>query len=186
MSQDKKGELTETTISSETVFHGKVFDCLVKQVTLCDGRVARREIVKHNGGACILPVDTEGNAYMVQQFRSPFEKVMLEVPAGKLEGDEDPKACAIRELREETGIVSGMITYLGIMICSPGYCSEKISMYLAQDLEFDRSDLDDGEFLNVIKIPFSRLYEMAMNNEIEDAKTCICILKTAGRLGYGK
>ena len=186
MSQDKKGELTETTISSETVFHGKVFDCLVKQVTLCDGRVARREIVKHNGGACILPVDTEGNAYMVQQFRSPFEKVMLEVPAGKLEGDEDPKACAIRELREETGIVSGMITYLGIMICSPGYCSEKISMYLAQDLEFDRSDLDDGEFLNVIKIPFSRLYEMAMNNEIEDAKTCICILKAAGRLGYGK
>ncbi|MCR5803522.1 MAG: NUDIX hydrolase [Clostridia bacterium] len=186
MNQNRDIDLTEKTISSETVFHGKVFDCIVKQVTLCDGRTARREIIKHNGGACILPIDSEGNAYMVKQFRSPFEEIMFEAPAGKLELNEDPRDCAIRELREETGFVAGKVTNLGVMVCSPGYCSEKISMFLAEDLSFEGTDLDDGEFLNVIKIPFSKIYEMTMNNEITDAKTCICILKAAGRLGYGK
>jgi len=185
---DKYGdkELIETTISSETVFKGKVFDCIVKQVTLCDGRIARREIVSHNGGACILPVDSEGFAYIVKQFRSPFEEILVEAPAGKIEPGEDPKVCAIRELREETGFISSDVTDLGYMVCSPGYCSEKIYMYLAQDLKFEGIDPDEGEFLNIIKIPFSKLYDMAINNEITDAKTCICIFKAAGRLGYGK
>ena len=93
--------------------------------------------------------------------------------------------CAIRELREETGFVAGRVDDLGYMVCSPGYCSEKIGMYLALDLTFKGLDLDDGEFLNVEKIPFKELIKMTMNNEIVDAKSCICILKAAGRLGYG-
>ena len=179
-------ELKETTLSSNTVFHGRVFDCIVKDVELCDGRKAKREIVKHNGGACILPIDKDGNAYMVRQFRSPFEEILFEAPAGKLEIDENPRDCAIRELREETGFKSSNVTDLGYMVCSPGYCSEKIYLYLAQDLEFIGEDPDDGEFLNVEKIPFDKLYKMAIDNEIVDAKTCIIILKAAGRLGYGK
>lgn len=185
MEQDKYKDLIETTVDSTTVFKGRVFDCIVKNVTLADGRAAKREIVKHNGGACILPIDSEGNAYMVRQFRSPFEKVLLEVPAGKIEIGEDPKVCAIRELREETGFVARRVDDLGYMVCSPGYCSEKIGMYLALDLTFKGLDLDDGEFLNVEKIPFKELIKMTMNNEIVDAKSCICILKAAGRLGYG-
>ena len=184
MEQEKFKDLLETTIDSETVFEGKVFKCIVKKVTLTDGRVTRREIVKHNGGACILPIDSDGNAYMVRQFRSPFETVLLEVPAGKIEIGEDPKVCAIRELKEETGFVAGKVDDLGYMVCSPGYCSEKIGMYLATDLEYTGIALDDGEFLNVEKIPFRKLIDMTMNNEIIDAKSCICILKAAGRLGY--
>lgn len=108
----------------------------------------------------------------------------MEVPAGKLEIGEDPRECAIRELREETGFVAGSVTDLGKMVCSPGYCSEVIGMYLATDLKYEGIKLDEGEFLNVEKIPFGDLLKMVDNNEIEDAKTQICILKSARRLGY--
>ena len=175
--------LIETTLESETVFEGKVFDCLVKKVKLCDGSTSRREIVKHNGGACILPVDSENNAYVVRQFRSPFERVLMEVPAGKLEKDEDPRVCAIRELKEETGFVSENVVSLGSMVCSPGYCSEVIGLFMATDLKYEGAAPDEGEFLNVEKIPFSELLKMVENNEIEDAKSQICILKAARRLG---
>lgn len=181
---NKYDTLIEKTISSETVFEGRVFTCLVKDVELADGSRSQREIVKHNGGACILPVDADMNAYVVRQFRSPFEKVLMEVPAGKLEIGEDPRECAIRELREETGFVAGSVTDLGKMVCSPGYCSEVIGMYLATDLKYEGIKLDQGEFLNVEKIPFGDLLKMVDNNEIEDAKTQICILKSARRLGY--
>ena len=178
-------ELKEKTISSETVWSGKVFDCVVKKVELCDGRQSRREIVVHHGGACILPVDQDMNAYLVRQFRSPFETILLEAPAGKLEKDEEPIACATRELREETGFVAGRIDDLGMMLCSPGYCGEKIGMFLATDLKYEGIKLDDGEFLNVVKIPYGELLKKVLDNEITDAKTQIVVLKAAGRLGYG-
>lgn len=180
---NKYSDLYEETLSSDLKFHGRVFDTIVKKVKLADGSVSTREIVKHNGGACILPVDDEGNCYMVRQFRSPFEEIMLEVPAGKLEIGENPRDCAIRELHEETGFEAGEIIDLGCMICSPGYDSEKIYLYGARNLKFIGEKLDEGEFLHCEKIPLTTLLEMADKGEIKDSKTQICIFKMVRRLG---
>ena len=184
MTEDNSG-LIETTLSSETVFEGRVFDTIVKRVRLPDGREAGREIVLHNGGACILPVDSDLNCYMVRQFRSPFERILLEAPAGKLEKGEDPRECAIRELLEETGFVADKVIDLGRMIASPGYDSEVISLYMARGLSYKGEKPDEGEFLKCEKIPLRDLTEMVDKGLIEDAKTALCILKAVRRLELG-
>lgn len=181
---EKYSDLFETTLESEVVFEGRVFNTIVKKVELPNGKISSREIVKHNGGACILPIDDDLNCYMVRQFRSPFEKLMLEVPAGKLEIGEDPRECAIRELREETGFVADEVTDLGKFICSPGYDSEVISVYAARKLTFVGDKLDEGEFLRVEKIPLKELALMADRNEITDGKTLLAIYKSLRRFGF--
>jgi len=180
---EKYSNLIETTMSSEVIFHGRVFDTIVKEVKLPDGSSGRREIVKHNGGACILPVDDEMNCYLVRQFRSPFERVLLEAPAGKIEIGEDPRVCAERELTEETGFVASEITEFGGMIASPGYDSEVIYLYMARGLKMEHQKLDQGEFLNVEKYPLKELVDMVLEGKIEDSKTQLCVLKAARRLG---
>ena len=176
-------QLVEKTISSETLFNGRVFDVQVKQVELYDGSAARREIVVHNGGATIVALDEDMNIYLVRQFRSPFEKILYETPAGKLEKNEDPKVCAIRELKEETGMSADKVEDLGFMYATPGYCAEIIHMYLATGLHRGEGNPDDGEFLQVIRIPLKQAVEMIERNEISDAKTSVAILKTARRVG---
>lgn len=181
--EDKYRNLIETTEESDVIFHGRVFDTIVKKVRLADGKQARREIVVHNGGACVLPVDDDLNCYVVRQFRSPFEKIMLEAPAGKLEKGEEPLACAIRELHEETGFEASEIVDFGGMIVSPGYDSEIVYLFMATGLKNIGQKLDEGEFLNVEKIPLTTLLQMAERGEIGDSKTQLCIYKAARRLG---
>lgn len=171
-------ELWEKKLSSERIFDGKVLHIRVDTVELPDGQKATREVADHHGGVCIVALDNEGNILMVKQFRYPYEKVLWEIPAGKLEYGEDPEKAAIRELREETGAIPGKFQSLGELYPSPGYCGEILHMYLAQDLRFGETDLDDDEYLDMERVPFHQLVERILAGEIRDAKTIAAVLKT--------
>ena len=167
----------EQRIDRDDKYHGIIVDVHLDHVRLNDGSISRRAVVEHPGGVTILPVDEAGNCYMVRQFRYPAGHMMLEAPAGKLEYGEDHRECAVRELSEETGFSADELIYLGGFYTSPGFSSELLHIYLALGLHAGESHLDEGEFLNVEKIPLQQLSDMVMANEIEDAKTIIAILK---------
>lgn len=170
-------ELMEKRVSGETVFDGKIIRVRRDEVLLSDGSGAFREVVDHSGGVCVLALDGDGQALLVSQFRYPHERVLRELPAGKLERGEDPGEAAKRELREETGAFAKTWESLGQLYPTPAYCGEVIWMYLARDLAFGETDLDEGEFLNLERIPFDTLVEQALAGEIRDAKTVAAVLK---------
>jgi len=167
----------ETTISRQDIFSGRIVKVHVDKVRLFDGSTSTREIVEHEGGVTVIPVDENGDVYCVRQFRYAFGESVLETPAGKLEKGEDPFECAVRELSEETGFTADNFVYLGEFYPSPGYCHEKLYAYLATGLKKGQAHLDQGEFLDVEKYPLDTLVEMVMNNELYDAKTIIAVLK---------
>lgn len=173
----------EKTVSSKTIFEGKVFDVCCQEVILDDNSKAYREVVLHHGGAGVLALDKYKNTFLVRQYRKGAECEMLEIPAGKLEKGENPYDAGMRELREETGYTTKALKSLGELLPTPAYCSEKIYLYLADELEFCGQELDEGEFLSVEKYPLDTLYEMVLNNEITDAKTAIAILKVKAIYG---
>lgn len=175
--------LDEKTLSSEQKFDGKIVKLFVDKAELENGEIVTREMIKHPGGVCVVPLDENNNVLMVRQFRYPPHKVLLEIPAGKLEFNENHRECGLRELKEETGCTCDEFTYLGNLIPTPAYDNEVIHMYLARGLHGGEQDLDDDEFLDVEKIPLEKAVEMVMNNEIEDAKTQIALLKTSVLLG---
>lgn len=171
--------LFEKTISSKLIHKGKIIDLKVDEVELENGQIAKREVVLHNGGVCIVPITDDNEIIFVKQFRYPFSSVLLEIPAGKLEKGEDHCECGKRELLEETSAVADTFTYLGCLYPTTAYLTEKIHMYLASGLRYENQNLDDDEFLDIVKIPFDKALEMIMNDEIHDAKTQIAILKVA-------
>ena len=128
-------KLNETTVAQNTVFSGRIITVRDDEVVLENGKRTRREVVYHHGGVCVVPFDGE-NTYLVRQFRYPYKEVVRESPAGKLEPSEDPLECGKRELEEELGAVAGRYTDLGRFYPSPGYTSEVIHLYLAEELSF--------------------------------------------------
>lgn len=173
-------ELIEKKISRKEIFDGKVLKVVCDDVVLPDGTLSVREFCIHVGAVCIIPILPDGRVIMERQFRYPHNRVFYEIPAGKLDSpDEEPLSAAKRELREETGAVSGKMTFIGALDTSPALINERIYMYLAEELEFTERELDDDEFLNVEYAPLSELYEMVLRGEIADAKTQIAILKAA-------
>lgn len=176
-------DFEEKTISSESIYDGKIIKVRREQVKLDDGSVAMRELIAHPGGVGIIAVDEDKNVFMVTQYRIAAKSMMLEIPAGKLEYGENPLECGKRELIEETGYSAKKFTHLGEYYATPGYCEEKLNIYLAENLEFVGQHLDDGEFLNVKKYSLDELYDMVMDNKIHDAKTAIAILKAKAILG---
>lgn len=174
--------LEEKTLTSQQVFDGVVVKLYVDKAEIEDGSEVTREVIRHPGGVCVLPLDEDGNILFVKQFRYPFAEVMTEIPAGKLEWGESHHECGLRELKEETGCTCDEYVYLGILRPTPAYCSETIHMYLAKGLHYGEQHLDEDEFLEVYRIPFDRAVEMVLDNEIQDAKTQLAILKAKAYL----
>lgn len=169
--------LEEKQLSFEYKFEGKIIKLRVDQALLPNGATATREVVEHNGGICVVPLTDKNEVLMVEQYRYPYSEVVLEIPAGKRDGNEEPLEGGKRELKEETGAVAENYTFLGELYPTPGYCGEIIYMYLATGLSYGETDPDEDEFLNLKKIPLETAVEMIMNGEIKDAKTQAAILK---------
>ncbi|MBO5727993.1 MAG: NUDIX hydrolase [Oscillospiraceae bacterium] len=176
-------ELMEQTLSSRTVFEGKIITVKVDKVMLPNGAEASREVVEHPGGVCILALQEDGTVPLVRQFRYPLGDVMLELPAGKLEYGEQPRPAAIRELGEEVGLEPGRLTDLGFLYVSPGFCTERLYLYLAQDVKQVPVHPDEDEFLDIVHLPFGELVDMVMSGQITDGKTVAAVLKTKVLLG---
>ncbi len=170
-------DIMEKLSDRRRVFDGAIIHVDHMTATLPNGKTALREVAVHIGASAVIPVDSEGNIYMVRQFRSPLEKVTLEIPAGKLDyKGENRLEAAKRELREETGFTAGSWTLLTDLATTPGFCDEVISIYLAQDLTAGETDFDDDEFLNIVKMPIADAVEMAMKGELPDSKTLCAVL----------
>lgn len=171
--------LTEKQISSKYIFKGKIINLRVDDALLPNGATATREVIEHNGGVCVLPLTENEEVLMVEQFRYPYQKEVLEIPAGKKDPSEEPLECGMRELKEETGATALHYQFLGELYPSPGYCGEIIYMYLATDLSYGKTNPDEDEFLNIKKVPLEKAIEMVMSGEIKDSKTQAAILKVA-------
>ena len=171
-------DYTEKKLRRLNTYEGIIINVGLDRVSLPDGSEAFREIVEHPGGACILPGDGDGNVILVRQFRYAFDTELLEMPAGKMDhGPEDAEECGLRELKEETGCTAGRIVPLGAYHSSPGFSSERLYIYLALDLSRGEAHPDEGEFLDLVKLPFSELLAMVKRGEISDGKTAIAALQ---------
>ena len=161
-------ELKETKIGSKRIYDGKIIKLDVDTVTLPNGESATRELVRHPGGVGVVALDGDGSIYLVRQYRIPYDDILLEIPAGKLDKGEDTAAAAHRELAEETGLRCGKLV---------GFLDENLRMYLATELSQGETHPDDDEFVNTVKMPFDDAVKLIMNGEIKDGKTIAAILK---------
>lgn len=178
-----ESQLKEIPLTDETVFEGALIDVSHMQVRLPDGRTALREIVHHKGAAAVVPVDDEENVYLVRQHRVVVDMLMLEIPAGKLDYvGEDPLHCAVRELQEETGLKAEHMELLTHVVTTPGFCTEKIGLYLATGLSQHATHLDADEFLQVEKLPLKEAVARVMRGELRDAKTALGLMMAWQRL----
>ena len=170
---------TEAMLESKEIFNGRVIRVTLDKVQLEDGTTSTREVVHHHGGACVLPVDADGNITMVRQFRYALGEELWELPAGKLEAGEDPFEAAKRELSEECGLTADTYTELGVVYPTVGYDSERIYLWAAEGLHTVGQHLDAGEFLDVVKMPFAQALGLVMDGTIRDSKTQVALLKYA-------
>jgi len=162
-------------LESRSVFRGRIVELSVDRVRLPNGKVCELEMIRHPGAAAVVPVDDNGDVILVRQYRYAAGGLLLEVPAGKLDGGEPPAECAARELQEETGFSATEITPMGWIWTTPGFTDEKIWLYLATGLSPARQDLQDDEVLTVERLPLSEAVRQAERGEIRDAKS-VCAL----------
>ncbi len=172
----KSQVLTETLLSSQQVFEGGFLDIRRDTVQLPNGKSATREYVVHPGACVVIPLLDNGDVILEKQFRYPVGREMIEFPAGKLDPNEDPLICALRELREETGYSASEWAYAGCMHLAIAYSTEVIHIYFARGLVQGERDLDEGEFLDVFTAPAQQLITWCAEGSVTDAKTVTCAL----------
>jgi ADP-ribose pyrophosphatase len=164
-------ELYETTISSTEVFSGKIINLRVDKVRLPDGRTSSREIVSHPGAVGIVAINEKKEVLMVKQYRKSVDEILIEIPAGKLEMNEDILECAQRELMEETGFYAKNMKYLAGFYTSPGFSNEIIHLFLAQDLVEQKLPVDEDENIKLELMGLNEAMTNALKGHFKDAKT---------------
>lgn len=168
-------QLKEKTVQKNYVYRGKIINVRRDDAERPDGRPCVREVVEHPGGACVLCVK-EGKVLLVKQFRYAYGEEIYEIPAGKLNVGEDPCITAVRELEEETGLISEEIEKLYTIYPTPGYSDERIYIYYVKKFQEGKQALDDGEFLNAEWVSLESAYSMIASGEIKDGKTIVALL----------
>ena len=177
------GAQEEPTVATSTAYEGELVSVRLNTVSLPNGREVTREIVNHPHSVCIVPLDNDGNVLLVRQFRKAVEAFLLEAPAGKMEGEEDPEDTALRELQEEIGHKAGKLEALGSFFVAPGWCTQMMHAYLATDLTPARLDADEDEFIEVVRTPLTDISDLIANGTIRDAKSVASLLLAMRVLG---
>ncbi|MDQ0225019.1 NUDIX hydrolase [Metabacillus niabensis] len=169
--------LIEKTISSKEIFKGRVIDLYVEEVQLPNGNKSTREIVKHPGAVAVIAITPENKIVMVEQFRKPLGRTIVEIPAGKLEKGEKPEVTAKRELEEETGYTCTDLRPLISFYTSPGFADELVHLFITEKLVKlkELAQLDEDEFLDVKEVTLEEAMEMVQNQQIYDAKTAFAV-----------
>lgn len=171
-------------MNSETkIFAGRVLSLALEEHLLPDGRAASFEVVRHPGGAAVLPVLADGRILLIRQLRPAVGGQVLELPAGRLEPGEPPEACARRELQEEVGYRPGRLERLGEMFSSVGFCNERIHLFLARELEPVPQALEADEFIEILPLTLAAALDLLDRGEIPDGKTALALLLYARSLG---
>jgi len=170
------GSLTEKVLNNKLIYKGHIFTVETLDVELPTGKIVNREVIRHNGGAAVVALDEDGCMYVVHQFRVALERETIEIPAGKLDFGEDPLICARRELLEETGLMAKEIKPLLEMNTTPGFCNERLYLYIATGLSQAKPDYDPDEYIKCEKLPVDQLLKMIFEGKITDSKTIIGIL----------
>jgi len=168
--------MTIEVISRQIVYQGHAFSVRRDQVHLPNEIIARLDIIEHPGAVTILPLDADGQILFVRQYRHAAGKELLEMPAGTLDEGEPPEACALREIREETGYAAGKMVKLGEFYLAPGYSTEYMSVFLATDLRLSPLPRDEDELITLERVPVERAYQLALNGELQDGKSLAALL----------
>lgn len=164
-------DLTEKQISRRSIHKGKVVETVIDEISLPNGKTTTREVILHSGGIVIVPITKDGSFVLVEQYRYPIGSLLLEFPAGRLNPGEDPQEAALRELAEETGYRASSIKSMGFIYTAPGFCNERLYIFLASELEEGEQNPDEDEFVKPILISKEDLAQKIKNQEINDAKT---------------
>lgn len=168
----------EKTVATKQIFNGKIISVQVDEVRLPDGNMANRELVKHPGAVAVVPITTEGKIVLVEQYRKPLERTIVEIPAGKIEPDEDPAHTALRELEEETGYTTENLTYVTSFYTSPGFADEIIHLYYSDKLTPLKEKIpgDEDEFIEIVELTLEEAEQYIREKKIYDAKTAYALL----------